>query len=152
MEHHQHQHRAVLAEVVPFDGGWHDEQWCWCGAMRRDEYRTTHRSVHGNRGVLVRRGEWHRPPEHEVPKTVRDYFAIYGHREPPKMRVHRHRVDRALTKTRPFWGCVKPDQCLPEAHGGITDIEYCRCGAWRYVNRTAYARHDEVGRWHEPDE
>ena len=36
----------------------------------------------------------------------------------------------------------------PEAHGGITRIETCRCGATRAININQQYR--ELGRWHDP--
>jgi len=46
----------------------------------------------------------------------------------------------------PFIGCVTPGDCNPYAHGNITQIETCWCGAWRKVNINYNFL--EVGPWH----
>jgi hypothetical protein len=59
--------------------------------------------------------------------------------------AHRHRVISWVTVE--FRGCVAPDQCVPEAHGDITDIAKCSCGA---VQKTNINReHREIGPWEE---
>jgi hypothetical protein len=46
--------------------------------------------------------------------------------------THRHQVISWVTVG--FNGCVAPDQCVPEAHGDITDIAKCSCGAVQKAN------------------
>ena len=58
---------------------------------------------------------------------------------------HRHQVIR--TETRPFTGPVAAKQ-NPAAHGGVTLVHYCACGATRRTNQNG--RHIERGPWQEP--
>jgi hypothetical protein len=61
--------------------------------------------------------------------------------------THSHQVISWVTVG--FHGCVAPDQCVPEAHGDITDIANCSCGA---VQRTNINReYREIGPWEETD-
>ena len=46
--------------------------------------------------------------------------------------IHKHRA-RAI-KDIPFQGCTRPDHCRPEAHGNITVVSTCPCGATRMNN------------------
>ena len=57
---------------------------------------------------------------------------------------HRHRPH--TTKTVGFAYCVAPYDCTPAAHGGVTHIETCKCGATRRINSTGSHR-EEVGAW-----
>jgi hypothetical protein len=57
--------------------------------------------------------------------------------------IHEHQLDRWITRT--FSACVAPDTCNPAAHGGMTDIILCRCGAMQKINiRLGYR---EQGDW-----
>jgi hypothetical protein len=47
--------------------------------------------------------------------------------------------------TQPFQDCVAPDWCTPEAHGHITDVVECRCGAIKLSNINGPNR--EIGPW-----
>lgn len=60
---------------------------------------------------------------------------------------HTHRVKSWVTVD--FRGCVSPDQCTPEAHGDITDIATCSCGAVQKTNINRQYR--EAGPWEETD-
>jgi hypothetical protein len=61
--------------------------------------------------------------------------------------AHQHRVISWVTVN--FSSCVAPDRCVPEAHGDITDIAKCSCGA---VQRTNINReYREIGPWEEKD-
>jgi len=53
------------------------------------------------------------------------------------------------TTERPFSECVRPYACGGAAHGGITLIETCSCGASRSVN--VNGRHGESGPWRMPE-
>jgi hypothetical protein len=59
--------------------------------------------------------------------------------------AHKHRVVSWLTVD--FSGCVNPDHCTPEAHGHITDIAKCSCGAVQKTNINREYR--EIGPWEE---
>jgi hypothetical protein len=59
-----------------------------------------------------------------------------------------HRVESWITVG--FSKCVAPNQCTPEAHGDITDIATCICGAVQKTNINQQYR--EVGRWLESNE
>jgi hypothetical protein len=58
---------------------------------------------------------------------------------------HQHQVISWVTVD--FSGCVVPDQCVPEAHGDITDIAKCSCGAVQKTNINGEYR--EIGLWEE---
>ncbi len=63
------------------------------------------------------------------------------------MSAHKHRKMSAAAREVPFSGPVaQPEN--PRAHGGITRIDLCSCGATRKTNISA--GHSEVGRWEEP--
>jgi hypothetical protein len=60
---------------------------------------------------------------------------------------HTHHAENWVTVV--FQGCVAPDQCVPEAHGHVTDITTCYCGA---VQKTNINRgHREIGPWGETE-
>jgi hypothetical protein len=59
--------------------------------------------------------------------------------------THRHQVISWVTVD--FSECVAPDQCVPEAHGDITDIARCSCGAVQKTNINRQYR--EIGPWEE---
>jgi hypothetical protein len=61
--------------------------------------------------------------------------------------THRHQVMSWITVD--FSECVSPYQCVPEAHGDITDIATCSCGAVQKTNINREYR--EVGSWEETD-
>ena len=61
--------------------------------------------------------------------------------------THRHQVISWVTVD--FSGCVAPGHCVPEAHGDITDIATCPCGAVQKTNINRQYR--EIGPWEEPD-
>jgi hypothetical protein len=46
--------------------------------------------------------------------------------------AHKHRIHR--TFTRPFTGSVAVTREKPQAHGNITIMDICRCGAVRKQN------------------
>jgi hypothetical protein len=59
--------------------------------------------------------------------------------------THKHQVSSWMTVI--FSGCVAPDQCTPEAHGHVTDVSTCPCGA---IQRTNVNRgYREIGPWEE---
>jgi hypothetical protein len=63
---------------------------------------------------------------------------------------HVHNVHEAVsTEERPFTECVRPYDCEGAAHGGITLIEACLCGASRRVNVNGH--HGESGPWRMPE-
>ena len=49
------------------------------------------------------------------------------------MKNHQHRVKWSGVP-RCFSSCVNPERCKPEAHGNITVLDKCACGATREVN------------------
>ena len=60
------------------------------------------------------------------------------------MRAHRHRRVRDVATA--FTDCVAPPgQCVPAAHGGIRQIEACRCTAVRVIN--IRFNDQEIGPW-----
>ncbi len=65
----------------------------------------------------------------------------------PRNTNHQHQVISWVTVD--FSGCVAPDQCVPEAHGDITDIAKCSCGAVQKTNINREYR--EIGPWEETD-
>jgi len=57
---------------------------------------------------------------------------------------HQHRTTKSVV--RPYVGySVRPDRPNPAAHGGVTIVERCACGAQRLTN--VNGRHIETGRW-----
>jgi hypothetical protein len=61
--------------------------------------------------------------------------------------THRHQGISWVTVD--FSGCVAPGHCVPEAHGDITDIATCSCGAVQKTNVNRQYR--EIGPWEETD-
>ncbi len=59
--------------------------------------------------------------------------------------MHRHRA--ATTETKPFSACIA-HPCNPASHGGVCEIEHCKCGAWRARNRNGVE--EERGLWEVP--
>jgi hypothetical protein len=61
--------------------------------------------------------------------------------------THRHRPVSRLTRTVGWVHCVaKPTSgCSGAAHGGVTHIETCKCGATRHTETNG--RHSETGAW-----
>jgi hypothetical protein len=57
---------------------------------------------------------------------------------------HVHTPARA-THPLPFWFCVAPEACVPQAHGGTIYREACACGASRLIARRQKAT--ETGPW-----
>lgn len=64
---------------------------------------------------------------------------------------HKHRARSRKTKLRgfsgPSYGAKKQN---PAAHGCITEIDYCTCGARRETNVNGL--HVEVGAWYKEDD
>lgn len=63
--------------------------------------------------------------------------------------MHDHKMERS--RVTPYMGSVARGVARDEnraAHGGITRIETCACGASRLVN--ANGSHVEAGAWREP--
>jgi hypothetical protein len=60
-----------------------------------------------------------------------------------------HKHPGIIWRTIDFSGCVAPDQCVPEAHGDITDIAKCSCGAAQKTNINR--EYSEIGPWEETD-
>jgi hypothetical protein len=60
--------------------------------------------------------------------------------------THKHRAVPKQSKIVGFSHCVRPDDCHPAAHGGVTHIDHCRCGATRRTNSTGFGR-TERGPW-----
>lgn len=58
-----------------------------------------------------------------------------------------HKHSRQKTYDYGYSACVDPDGCDPIAHGNITRIDFCACGAERRENINA--GHHEKGGWHE---
>jgi hypothetical protein len=57
-----------------------------------------------------------------------------------------------LSEPLPFQGCVgdhRINLCYRKAHGGVSIVETCACGAQRRTN--ANQGYEEVGRWSHPD-
>jgi len=61
--------------------------------------------------------------------------------------VHRHR-SIAVIRTAPFFGPIPGARQNPAAHGGVTNLHRCGCGAMREENRNA--GHVERGPWYTP--
>lgn len=61
--------------------------------------------------------------------------------------MHNHETKR--DKDTPFNHCVNPHNCNPAAHGNITSLETCSCGATRKVNING--AHLEYGHWEAPE-
>jgi hypothetical protein len=57
--------------------------------------------------------------------------------------THAHTVRRWRTQS--FQDCVAPERCTPAAHGHVTDIIECFCGATRQINVNGPYR--EIGPW-----
>lgn len=64
----------------------------------------------------------------------------------PATRPHIHRA-WGESRTEPFFGPVGRDE-NPAAHGGVCEVETCRCGATRRTN--VNQQHVERGQWVEP--
>lgn len=58
---------------------------------------------------------------------------------------HTHRMIRARRETRGFGFCARPERCNPSAHGYVTHVDYCACGATRRTNENG-SRY-ECGPW-----
>lgn len=58
---------------------------------------------------------------------------------------HKHVAQPKRTQVVAFRSCVIADACVPEAHGDLTAVEVCRCGARRQINRNGGSV--EYGRW-----
>ena len=56
------------------------------------------------------------------------------------MTEHKHRAVPARSKDHPYWDCVNPIRPNPKAHGNITRLDFCQCGAWRLTNINQSAR------------
>ena len=64
------------------------------------------------------------------------------------LRKHRHRV--AISRDVAYRYPVRVSRQVPAAHGGITEIANCLCGAIRLTNfNQGFA---EVGAWQDPAE
>lgn len=48
--------------------------------------------------------------------------------------MHHHAPIKSASQLRAFVGCVRPASCEPCAHGNVTRIDVCRCGARRAMN------------------
>ena len=59
--------------------------------------------------------------------------------------THRHRAIKSATKTYSYAGPIEGARENPRAHGGICEVEACKCGATRAANISA--GHVEQGRW-----
>lgn len=46
--------------------------------------------------------------------------------------THQHRPKTSVD--RPYTRCVNPERCTTEAHGNITRVDTCSCGATREQN------------------
>lgn len=77
---------------------------------------------------------WEIMPAHKVRPDER------AEEIPPK---HVHRAAR--TRVEPFTGPVRPDRPNRAAHGGITRVSVCWCGAERRSNHNN--GHAEYGQW-----
>jgi hypothetical protein len=53
--------------------------------------------------------------------------------EENEMTHHTHRAVPTLSKTVCWTHCVRHKGCSGAAHGGVTFIDTCRCGARRYT-------------------
>lgn len=62
------------------------------------------------------------------------------------MTTHRH---RAYDFDVYPWRCATPLACTPAAHGNVTLVDLCRCGATRKT--TVNGKHEERGEWIEAD-
>lgn len=51
-------------------------------------------------------------------------------------------------RTQAFEDCVAPDWCNPKAHGHLTDVVLCFCGAIQWTNVNGPYR--EIGPWQQP--
>jgi len=58
---------------------------------------------------------------------------------------HIHRANPKRAETIPFWGPINAAEQNEAAHGNITAIDYCRCGATKRTNING--RHLERGKW-----
>ena len=58
--------------------------------------------------------------------------------------THQHRP-AGEPQIRPYTGCVNHDDCLPETHGGVAEVDTCVCGATRRSN--CNAGRVEYGSW-----
>jgi hypothetical protein len=63
------------------------------------------------------------------------------------MTTHTHRTESS--RTIPFTGPVATERQNPRAHGGVTEIATCKCGATRLTNRNQ--GHVERGQWQTND-
>lgn len=59
---------------------------------------------------------------------------------------HRHAAIKRKARDVPYGWCVQPAACWPGAHGNITRIDVCVCGAERATNINQDAI--EVGGWY----
>jgi hypothetical protein len=62
-----------------------------------------------------------------------------------KEHTHRATAGKTITKTFDFEATNEEKQVNRRAHGGVVDIETCRCGATRRICRNG--RHEERGDW-----
>ena len=51
-----------------------------------------------------------------------------------RTRIHTHQPVRTRLVSIRFFGCVRPGDCTPEAHGGDLICDVCSCGATRLTN------------------
>jgi hypothetical protein len=65
-----------------------------------------------------------------------------------KTRPH-HAPIRAQRTERGFERCANPAACQPGAHGNITVVDVCRCGAQRRANLNQ--AHYESSGWRRPE-
>lgn len=62
------------------------------------------------------------------------------------MKRHKHKAISDKRRTIGFSSCVSPENCNAKAHGGVTHIDACSCGATRKTNSTGFGR-EERGKW-----
>lgn len=63
------------------------------------------------------------------------------------MSTHRHRARQSEHRVYGWSRCVAETSCSGAAHGGVTYVDRCACGATRLTESNG--RHEMRGPWHE---
>lgn len=63
--------------------------------------------------------------------------------------AHEHEDKRTEPEIHGWTSCVAPMGCSGAAHGGVTIVEVCECGAKRRIESNG--RHENTSDWEEQD-
>lgn len=50
-----------------------------------------------------------------------------------RTKIHKHRAVPSRSRVTAWTGCVGDHRCSGRAHGGVTIVDVCSCGAQRHV-------------------